>query len=341
MMIGVVVSCYRQERWLAGTLRGLEAALAGHDWHGVLEFAAPSDAPLPPLSERWRVIHSYEPGTGAPRRLLTPGAGRMVGFDQCGGDWVLFVDSDVELDPGWIEDALALAAREPRVGGVGGRLEEWFLEPGGATRRNAPDMYAVGAADREIEYLAALALYRREALLEAGGYDVRLNSDEDFELGLRFRWAGWRLWALARRGGRHWSAPRPSFPELARRWRTGLTLGRGQVLRLYLGRRGLGRLLRHQALYVAALGMWALGVTSIVYSLVRLDWKPFAWWLALPAFVLAVMLARKRSVFLAVHSLLSWTVNGLGLVVGFAAPPSPVPLGGAVAIRGSHVEGAC
>ncbi|MEK7329609.1 MAG: hypothetical protein AAB290_03855 [Candidatus Eisenbacteria bacterium] len=46
MRIGVVVSCYRQERFLARTLSAVERALEGEDWQGVLELAVPSDEPL-------------------------------------------------------------------------------------------------------------------------------------------------------------------------------------------------------------------------------------------------------------------------------------------------------
>ena len=332
MTLGVVVSCYRQERFLAGTIAALETALAGETWRGVIEFAAPSDAALPPMSERWNVIHSFEPATGAPLRPLTPGAGRMVGFDACGGDWVLFVDSDVQIDGSWLRAAIDVARGEPGVGGIGGRLEEWFVA-GATTALNNPDMYGAGDRDHAVEYLAAVAFYRREALAQAGGYDVRLNSDEDFELGLRFAWAGWELRTLGRLAGRHWSAPRPSFPELERRWRTGLVLGRGQVLRLYVGRRGFARLARHQTLYIATIGMWALGVVALGASLLRADPRPFGAWFALPLLVLAVMLARKRSAFLAVHSLLSWTLNGIGAVVGFVAPTRPMPFGTAATVR--------
>lgn len=332
MTIGVVVSCYRQERFLAGTIAALEAALAGHEWSGVLEFAAPSPHALPAMGPRWRVLDSFDAATGAPRRMLTPGAGRMVGFEACGGDWVLFVDSDVAVDADWVRAAIDAAAREPRLGGLGGRLEEWFTSAAGE-RLNNPNMYGTRESDHEVEYLAALAFYRREALAGAGGYDLRLNSDEDFELGLRLRSAGWTLRMLARLGGRHWSAPRPSFPELGRRWRTGLCLGQGQVLRLYLGRPGLPRLLRRQGLYFATLGMWALGAAALVAAALARDARPLAAWAALPAFVFAVMLARKRSVFLAAHSILTWSLNGCGMVKGFFAPSRPMPFGSALGVR--------
>jgi hypothetical protein len=320
MRLGVVVSCYRQERFLARTVAALERALEGEDWQGVLEFAAPSDEPLPPRSDRWRVISSFDPATRRPLRPLTPGAGRMVGFAACGGDWVLFADSDMELDAAWVQAILATAAREPGLAGLGGRIEEWFLD-GAAERPGKRDMYGTGDRDRAVGYFGNVAFYRREALVAAGGYDVRLSSDEDFELGMRLRWLGFELRSLGMRAGRHWSAPRPSFPELSRRWRTGLCFGQGQVLRLYLGRRGFGTLLGRQWLYIATLGIWSLGLAALAAWLVSGDPGLLARWGVFVVALLAFMTVRKRGPRLAVHSLLTWTLNGLGMLVGLTWPP--------------------
>ncbi len=320
MRIGVVVSCYRQERFLARTVAAIERALEGEEWQGVLEFAAPSDEPLPPCSGRWQVISSYDPVTRRPLRPLTPGAGRMLGFAACGGDWVLFADSDMELDTAWVRAILATAAREPGLAGLGGRIEEWFVD-GPVERPGKHDMYGTGDRDRTVGYFGNVAFYRREALAAVGGYDVRLSSDEDFELGMRLRWLGLELRSLGMRAGRHWSAPRPSFPELSRRWRTGLCFGQGQVLRLYLGRRGFGTLLARQWLYIATLGIWAAGVVALVAWLGSGDPSLFARWGMLLLALLAFMVVRKRSPRLAAHSLLTWTLNGLGMLVGLTRPP--------------------
>jgi len=329
MKLGVVVSCYRQERFLATTVAGIERALEGRDWQGVLEFAAPSDQPPPPLSARWRVLASYDPATGRPRRLLTPGAGRMLGFEACGGDWVLFVDSDVELDAEWVSAAIETASREPELAGIGGRVEEWFVD-GGGERPGKPDLYGTGDRDQAVGYLANVAFYRRGALVAVGGYDVRLNSDEDFELGMRIGWLGLELRVLGLRVGRHWSAPRPSFPELARRWRTGLCFGQGQVLRLYWGRRGFGTLLRRQWLYVATLGLWSLDLAALAGWLATGEPRALGIGLLLPLVVLVPMSLRKRSVRLGLHSLLAWTLNGLGMLAGLfrPLPAAPAPRGG-------------
>ena len=310
MTIGVVIPCHRQERFLPRTLAALERALSGRPWRGVLVIAAPAGDPLPALSDRWQVI--------APpvQRPLTPGAARMLGYSACGGDWVLFVDADVEVDDAWVAAALDTAARSPALGGLWGRLEEWF-EDGERERPGSRDLYRVGDVERRTGYMATLAFYRREALLEAGGYDPRLSSEEDFELGMRFARLGLELRSLGLKAARHWSAPRPSFAELGRRWRTGLCFGQGQVLRLYLGRAGFRLLLRRQSLYLAALAMWTLGAAALVAALWQADPRPLLGWALWPLGVLAVMGARKRSLRLGLLSLLTWTLNGAGVVVGF------------------------
>ena len=50
MTLGVVIPCYRQERFLPRTVAALEAALADREWRGVLVLAAAEgDAALPAL----------------------------------------------------------------------------------------------------------------------------------------------------------------------------------------------------------------------------------------------------------------------------------------------------
>jgi glycosyltransferase involved in cell wall biosynthesis len=315
MTLGVVVPCYRQERFLPRTVAAIESALADREWRGALVLAAPGEsAELPPIGARWQVVRPALPTA----RPLTPGAARNAGFAACGGTWVLFADADVEVDAAWLERALAEAG-DGATAGLWGRLEEWFVD-GDGERPGSRDLYRVGDTDRESDYLATLALYRRDALEQVGGYEPRLNSEEDFELGLRLRAAGFRLRSLAPRAARHWSGPRPSFSELGRRWGTGLCFGQGQVLRLYLGRAGLGAHVRRQAHYFATLALWLAAPVALALAGLR---GLAAWALAVLA-LLALMALRKRSARLAVYSLLTWTVNAAGMVVGFARGVPPV-----------------
>jgi len=316
MKLGVVVPCYRQERFLPRTVAAIERGLEGRDWQGALVLASPSAEPLPALSPHWSVISP--PVT----RPLTPGAARMLGFAACGGDWVLFPDADVEVESAWLEAAIAAAQRTPALAGLGGRLEEWFVAEGREIP-GARDMYRVGESERAVGYLATLAFYRRDALIAAGGYEARLNSEEDFELGLRLTRLGLELRSLGRLAARHWSAPRPSFSELGRRWSAGLCFGQGQVLRLYLGRPGFGTLLRRQGLYLAALALWLPALGALAAFATGGDLRPLAAALALPLLAAAAMSVRKRSLRLGALAVLTWTQLGVGLIVGLFRVPAP------------------
>ena len=324
MTIGVVIPCFHQESWLEPTLAALERALAGRGWAGALVLSDSTHGALPALGERWRVI-----GMASPRGT-TPGASRMIGFEAVGGDWVLFVDADVEVERDWLDRAVEVAGRDESLVGIGGRLEEWMSD-GRRRWLGSTDLVRVGAVERPVEYVTTPAFYRRSALAAVGGYDRRLSSEEDFELGMRLRVAGYRLLSLGVLAGRHWSGPRPSLSEVKRRWSSGLCFGMGQVLRLYLGRPGFGRLLLRQWLYVATLAMWVAALGGLLVGWARRDPGPALAGLAMPPLVWALMTLRKKSPGLGLHALITWTVNGAGMLVGFfrvsSSVEAPVGLG--------------
>jgi hypothetical protein len=311
MKLGVVVPCFQHDRWLDRTLPAIERALDGRDWRGAL--VVHGSGTMPPAGDRWRVL------SPRPFPPLTPGGARMLGLAAVDGDWVLFVDADTEIDSDWTRRALDEVERDPDVAGFGGRIEEWVVD-GARERPGSPDLNRVGDDERQVELLTTPALYRRASLLAVGGYDARLNAEEDFELGLRLAHSGHWLRLLRGPAGRHWNEPRPSIAELERRWSTGLAFGPGQALRLYLGRPGFTRLLDRQRLPLSALALWLFGVFALVQAASGDD-TPLLLWLTGLIAVIALMVVRKRSVRLALLSLLAWTVNGAGLVVGFFNVP--------------------
>ncbi|NOT33779.1 MAG: glycosyltransferase [Candidatus Eisenbacteria bacterium] len=309
MRLGVVVPCHRQERHLPRTLAALGRALEGRDWQGVVVRTGGGPAPEP--HPQW--LQSSPPAL----QVSTPGASRMHGLSLLAGEWILFVDADTEVDAAWLARALATAtAAEAGLAGVGGRLEEWN-EVAGAERCADPDMNRVGDAEREVPLLTTPVLYRRAALEAVGGYDVRLSAEEDFELGMRLGRSGYRLRVVPGPAARHWNDPRPSFAELARRWRSGLAFGPGQALRLYVGRPGFARLAARQWFAWFALVFWLAGGVALVASLASRSPLAVAAWSAALLLMLLALAFRKRSARLGLHAWLAWTLGAAGLVAGF------------------------
>ena len=62
-----------------------------------------------------------------------------------------------------------------------------------------------------------LGTYRREAIERAGGYDERYLRAEDWELNLRIRAAGYRVWFDPSLSVTYW--PRESWARLVRQFR--------------------------------------------------------------------------------------------------------------------------
>ena len=254
----------------------------------------------------------------APHASRTPGAARNAGAILAEAEYLLFLDGDIVLEEGFLGRAVAHLDGDPRCAGFGGRLDErhWLRgrQVGGAT-----DLYQVGGGG-PVTVLGALWVCRRSAFEEVGRFDPDLPSEEDYELSLRLRLAGYTLWAEPRLAGYHDCAPRPSFGELARRWRSGLYAGQGLALRKYWGRPGFGELVSRQKFFLAALLAWAIGLVALGAALAGKPWPLFAWsGVAVGAWLL--MSLRKRSPRLGLMSLLTWSVQGVALLRSLAFGP--------------------
>lgn len=114
--------------------------------------------------------------------------------------WIVFLDDDVEVRPDW-RGRLARDLRvSPDVGAVQGVIEVPLPGHGGAGGRPTDwQRNVAGLADAR--WITADLAYRRDALVESGGFDERFRRAfrEDADLALRVQDAGWRLAAGTRR----------------------------------------------------------------------------------------------------------------------------------------------
>lgn len=250
------------------------------------------------------------------------GAGPQLGFQHARGEFVYLMDGDMQLLPGFLPRALNFLAQHPEVAGVGGRLVELNLDNleyrERTLRMDAEPHRKPGPVDR----LDGGGLYRRLAIQEAGYLsDRNLHSYEEFELAVRLRARGWKLWRVGIDAVSHRGHETPPYRLLLRRWRSGYASGSGELLRAALGRPWLRLVLRGQRelrLYLAVVVGWVL--------MLSLPWWP----LPLPARVavfaalllgpLLLMALRKRSLGRALYSLTSWWVNAAGLLRGLLRP---------------------
>ena len=120
-----------------------------------------------------------------------PAAARNRGVAATTGEWIVFLDDDVEVTPDW-QEALDrdLANAAPDVAAVQGRI----VVPLPAHRRPT-DAERDTARLEDARWITADLAVRRTAIESIGGFDERFRRAyrEDSDLALRLAAAGWRI----------------------------------------------------------------------------------------------------------------------------------------------------
>ncbi len=120
-----------------------------------------------------------------------PAAARNAGWGATDATWIAFLDDDVLPPADWVDQLHRdLAACGPEVGATQGGIRV----PLPAHRRPTDWERSTAGLEQAVWATADMA-YRREALVQVGGFDERFPRAyrEDADLGLRVTSAGWRI----------------------------------------------------------------------------------------------------------------------------------------------------
>ncbi len=195
--VAAVVPNWNGARWLDGCLASLRAQERPFDELIVVDNGS-TDGSAEGLGDDVRVV-----ALGSNRGFA---AAANAGLRATSADWVALVNSDVELEAGWLAAMLAAGGPDD-VASVAAKLVSMadpsvlddtgdFLRRDGVCEQRGRGRRDDGRWDEPGEVFAACAgaaLYRRAIALAVGGFDERLFSYlEDVDLGLRLRLAGWR-----------------------------------------------------------------------------------------------------------------------------------------------------
>ena len=188
---------------------------------------------------------------------------------------VIRVDAHSELAPGYAARALQTLQRTgaANVGGVMHAEGRTPFQKAVARLYNSPvglggGAYHGGRVEGEAES-AYLGVMRREVLDEVGLFDESIRRGEDWELNLRIRQAGHRVWFDPELSVTYW--PRESWLRLARQFRaTGAW--RGELVRRFGRRNGLRYFAPPVLLLFVALAvvLGALQLTGVLSGTVSL-----------------------------------------------------------------------
>ena len=309
--VSIIIKALNEEEHIEDTIESALRAIATVDGEVILADSFSTDSTVErAMRYPVRIVqlnHAHE------RRC---GVGPQLGYQHSRGTFVYILDGDMQMQPGFLEEALAFMVAHSEVAGVGGNIVE----------KNTKSLEYMSRSERIsahrspglVDRLDGGGLYRRSAI-DAVGYlsDRNLHSYEEFDLGTRLRVLGWKLWRLPIDAASHFGHDTPPYQLLMRRWRTGYICGLGELIRVAV---------RQSRLRMVWLGVWELQLYAIVIGWWVVLLSVALWPLSAPlrlVFFIVIALApfllmvyRKRSVTKGVYSIVSWCVNAAGLVRG-------------------------
>lgn len=235
-------------------------------------------------------------------------------LEHCDRPIVVRLDAHAQLPEGYLEVTRDVLGAHPEAANVGGRqvpaAEAGFAAAAAAAMRSP--LGAGGAAYRTGSTAGPtdtvyLGVFRREALEEVGRFDERLVRNQDYELNIRLRKAGWTVWFDPRLEVMY--RPRATVRGLARQY---LDYGRYRRLtaRLHPGTLRIRQLVAP----LLVLGLAGAGFVALAAS----SWVPLV---AVAAYAVLLLVAglvadarRTPSVALALATMhVCW---GVGFLIG-------------------------
>lgn len=191
LKISVLVPCYNQAKHIRHTVKAILEQTIPPDEVIVVDDAS-EDEIVALLQDFPVTLIRHHQNQG-------PAAARNTALYAAKGDIVVYIDADAYADLHLIETLLRAYAEfpDPTLGGIGGRGVESNVQTIYDRWRAIHARQDFGSSRCQVPFLFGLcASYKREVLLQIGGFDTffRINAGEDVDLGYRLRKAGYKLY---------------------------------------------------------------------------------------------------------------------------------------------------
>lgn len=153
----------------------------------------------------------------APDLYLTPANGRNTGYVLTHGEYVMFLDADMEVHEEWFEKGIKFLKENPMAGGVAGIRDDMRLMNNGSWKEiknyyNIKD--GVSVVDTKI---GGAFLYRRAALDQINGFEPE-HLEEEFFGYLCLKIKGWNLYRINKPMIIHWNSKLSSLKSIGKKF---------------------------------------------------------------------------------------------------------------------------
>jgi glycosyltransferase involved in cell wall biosynthesis len=207
LLISVVVPVYNGGKFLNACLDALFASDYASFEITVVDDGSTDNSAEISRAKGADVMSTSKPQSG-------PAVARNLAVAQANGTILLFVDSDVVVQPDTLSKVAAVFENDPEISALFGSYDD---EPGEqnflSQYRNLLHHYVHQHSDQEAStFWAGLGAVRKDVFISVGGFDCekfKVPSIEDIELGVRLRANGYRIFLAKGIQGKHlknWTA---------------------------------------------------------------------------------------------------------------------------------------
>ena len=180
LSVAVVIPTYNHARYLADAISSAIAQTRPADEIIVVDDGSTDDPAT--VVDRFPGVHFIQ------QENRGRSAARNAGLRTCTSSYVVFLDADDQLLPNAIEDGLSCAAEHPDCAFIyGGHRDITEREDHGKISHYSPitGESQLALMRRNLIRMQATVVFRRDCLIEIGGYDETLQLAEDYDLYLR------------------------------------------------------------------------------------------------------------------------------------------------------------
>lgn len=243
------------------------------------------------------------------------GVGHQLGYLYSEGEYILLMDGDMELEPGFIDKAVEFLKANPDYAGVAGTVEMDGAEnyEFKSRKQRINEIYPLGDCD----HLGGGGLYRRSAIEDIGYLSNRnLHAYEEAELGIRLLAAGYKLHRLDVPYFSHTSYTMPTFKMLKYRWRSGFHQAPGELLRSAWGKPYFFdalKMVKNEVIFATYLLIVLIAIFAFNVEIFDIAILPLLAFTALKSI-------KNRSIKDGFHSVINLAVLSAGLIKGLIRP---------------------
>ncbi|HIF9263849.1 TPA: glycosyltransferase [Photobacterium damselae] len=314
IFISVIIKTYNEQEGIEKTICSIRKHMSNYP-HKIIvaDSLSTDDTQKIAQSNNVEVISLVDPSDRC------CGVGHQLGYLLSEGDYLLLLDGDMELEDGFIHEAVQFLQNNQDYAGVAGMVEMDDVESYEfrARKQRIHQIYPLGDCD----HLGGGGLYRKSAIDQLGYLTNRnLHAYEESELGMRLIDAGYKLHRLSIPYFKHTSYDMPSLEMLKYRWKNGYLFSSGELVRSAWGKpyfKQALKTIKNEAIFAAYLILVALSIMSLDIKLFIFSLIPIlSFW--------GIKVVKNKSIKDATQSVINMMFFSAGLLRGlFNKPKDP------------------